>query len=58
MKIILVVLLLVFAILLIKEKLNNYVMAMWIAENNYPPPDKEDAERLAKKVTDRWFKKN
>lgn len=52
-----IVLLLIFVILYFKAKLMNYVMAMWMVENNFPTPEKEDAERLAKKVVDRWFKR-
>lgn len=51
------VLLLILAILYLKAKLMNYIMAMWMVENNFPTPEKEDAERLAKKVLDRWFKR-
>ena len=52
-----IVLLLILVILYLKAKLMNYIMAMWMVENNFPTPEKEDAERLAKKVLDRWFKK-
>ena len=31
---------------------------MWMAEKNYPPPEKKDIDRLAQKVTDRFFKRN
>lgn len=51
------VLLLILAIIYLKAKLMNYIFAMWMAENNFPTPEKEDAERLAKKVLDRWFKR-
>ena len=51
------VLLLILAILYLKAKLMNYIFAMWIVENNFPTPEKEDAERLAKKVLDRWVKR-
>ena len=51
------VLLLILAILYLKAKLMNYIMAMWMVENNFPTPEKEDAERLAKKVLDRWVKR-
>lgn len=52
-----IVLLLILVILYLKAKLMNYIMAMWMVENNFPTPEKEDAERLAKKVLDRWFKR-
>lgn len=51
------VLLLILAILYLKAKLMNYIFAMWMVENNFPTPEKEDAERLAKKVLDRWVKR-
>ena len=44
--------------MLIKEKIKNYIFAMWMAEKNYPPPEKKDIDRLAQKVTDRFFKRN
>lgn len=52
-----IVLLLILVILYLKAKLANYIIAMWLIENNLPTPEKEDAERLAKKVLDRWFKR-
>jgi len=52
-----IVLLLILVILYLKAKLMNYIFAMWMVENNFPTPEKEDAERLAKKVLDRWVKR-
>ena len=52
-----IVSILILVILYLKSKLMNYIMAMWMVENNFPTPEKEDAERLAKKVLDRWFKR-
>ena len=46
-----IVLLLIFVILYLKAKLMNYIMAMWMVENNFPTPEKEDAV-LAKLVKD------
>ena len=53
---ILVVTLIIETILLVKTKLDIYVLSMWIAEKEYPLPNEQDTERLAKKVTDKWFK--
>lgn len=58
MKIVLIISLAIISILFINEKIKNYVLAMWMAEKNYPPPEREDITRLAKKVTDRIFKRN
>ena len=52
-----IVSILILVILYLKSKLMNYIMAMWMVENNFPTPEKEDAERLEKKVLDRWFKR-
>lgn len=52
-----IVLLLTFVILYLKAKLMNYVFALWMAENNFPGPEEEDAEMLARKVADGWFKR-
>ena len=58
MKIILLIVSVLMLWLFIKEKIKNYVLAMWMAEKNYPTPERNDIERLAKKVTDRIFKRN
>lgn len=52
-----IVLLIIDSVFLIKYKLNAYILAMWMTEKEYPLPNKQDSERLAKKVTDRWFRK-
>lgn len=39
-------------------KLSATVLAAWIAENNYAPPEKNDCERLKSWVVHKWFKIN
>lgn len=56
--ILLLIALIVVLAMFIKAKINLTVLALWMAEKNYPPPENEDAEHLAKKIVDKWFRKN
>lgn len=54
---ILIIALVIATVLLVKNKLTAYILAMWLAEKNYPTPEKEDVERMGKTIVDRWFKR-
>ena len=38
-----------------KWKLTAHVLAAWIAENNYTPPDDDDCNRLKEWVVHKWL---
>lgn len=40
---------------LIAWKLKATVLAAWMAEKNYTPPEKNDRERLKSQIIHKWF---
>lgn len=53
----LIIALIVVTVLLVKNKLTVYMLTMWMVENDYPTPEKEDGERMGRIIFDRWFKR-
>ena len=54
---ILIIAVIVETVFLVKYKLTTYMLTMWMVENDYPTPEKEDVERMGKTIVDRWFKR-
>ena len=42
--------------LFLKYKLASRLFAMWIAENEFPTPSREDVKSMIKKIISRWFR--
>lgn len=57
-----ILILLVIAVIAIKKAckyyINAHILAAWIAENEYAPPEAEDIQRLSSWVVQRLFKKD
>lgn len=58
----LILILLVITAIAIKEAckyyINAHILAAWIAENEYAPPESEDIQRLSAWVVQKIFKKD
>ena len=52
---ILIIAVIVETVFLVKYKLTTYMLTMWMVENDYPTPEKEDANRMVRTIVDRWF---
>ena len=57
-----ILILLVIAVIAVKEAfkyyINAHILAAWIAENEYAPPEEEDIQRLSTWVVQKIFKKD